>query len=169
MKKFIYLILFFIGLIISSVTSYAQDVKIYTVRDTIFWDDFPNEIFWGFYKVDMKNKTIQSHFFSFTDEDSYPNITNLFEDKIERKFVVRSKTKIKIPKIKGHRHRVKRSFFDFATPGSNRIRKEPSQIFYIRNNTFKRKKIRNYLNNRLYYLDTILTKKFNLTNHKKQI
>ncbi len=45
MKKFIYLILFFTGLIISSVTSYAQDVKIYTVRDTIFWNDFPNEIF----------------------------------------------------------------------------------------------------------------------------
>ncbi|WAC42557.1 hypothetical protein [Pedobacter sp. SL55] len=63
----------------------AQNIKIYTVKDTMaLWDKkYKSKINWGFYKVDMDSKTIQKKGFAFGNGDKAPDLTkltNLFKD-----------------------------------------------------------------------------------------
>ncbi|RZL40973.1 MAG: hypothetical protein EOP00_25715 [Pedobacter sp.] len=129
------MILIVLGL--SSVVKAQSDVKIYSVRDTVpLWDKkYKSEIYWGFYKVDFKEKTIQSNQFSFRGGDKAPNLSNLFKEASTDYFDVLSATKIKVKRIKGTR--TKRAWNDFATAG--RTGGSPSQTYFIIGDTLQGK------------------------------
>ncbi len=140
--------------------SKINTIKIYAIRDTIAYDTiYPPEIHWSFYKLDMKNQTIQyKSFKTFFKGDPAPDLTNLstlFEEKKRYWFKIINNNKIKVPRIKPTRR--KRAWFDFATPGRSGGRR--SRIFFINRDTFKEKK-----NNQEYVLDKELTKRINLIN-----
>lgn len=124
-------------MLIFTLTSQAQNVKIYSVKDTVeLWDKkYKSEIYWGLYKVDMDEKTIQVNGFAFRAGDKAPNLTNLFKDEPKDWFEVLSPTKFKVMKVKGTR--VKRAWNNFATPG--RSGGSPSYTFFINADTLWRK------------------------------
>ncbi|PKV51730.1 hypothetical protein ATE84_3828 [Aquimarina sp. MAR_2010_214] len=159
MKNLLNILIIFV---ITSISVNAQNkintIKIYAFRDTIVYDTiYPPEVNWAFYKVDMKEQTIQfKSFKTIYKGDSTPDLTNLpalFEENNYDWFKIVNKNKIKVPRIK-HKRR-KRVWYDFATP--SRIGGSPPKIFYINGDTLKEKK-----HYRKYVLDKDLTKRFNL-------
>lgn len=132
-----YSIPLFCVILIFTLTSHAQNIKIYSVKDTVeLWDKkYKSEIYWGFYKVDMDEKTIQVNGFAFRAGDKAPDLTKLFKDEPKDWFEVLSPTKFKVKKVKGTR--VKRAWNDFATPG--RSGGSPSYTFFIDTDTLRRK------------------------------
>lgn len=133
-----------------------SDVKIYSVKDTVpLWDKkYRSEIYWGFYKVDNKEKTLQSKGFAFRAGDKAPDLTNvnsLFKEEPKDYFEVTSPAKIKVKRIKGTR--VKRAWNDFATGG--RSGGSPAETYFIIGDTLQRKdgKLK-------YVLDKDLTERY---------
>lgn len=136
------IILTFFIMMLSLIQVKAQnsDVKIYSVKDTVpLWDKkYRSEIYWGFYKVNNKEKTIQNKDFAFRSGDKAPdlsNLNNLFKDEPKDYFEVISPTKIKVKRIKGTR--VKRAWNDFATAG--RTGGSPAVTYFIIGDTLQRK------------------------------
>jgi len=122
-------------LLIFTLTSHAQNLKIYSVRDTTeLWDKkYKSEIYWGFYKVDVDQKTIQHKGFAFRGGDKAPDLMNLFKDEPKDWFEILSPTKMKVKRVKGTR--VKRAWNDFATLG--RTGGSPSYTFFINADTLR--------------------------------
>lgn len=152
----IMLTFFIMMLSLTQVKAQSNDVKIYSVRDTIpLWDKkYRSEIYWGFYKVDYKESTLQGKGFAFREGDKAPDLTNLndlFKDKPKNYFEVINPTKIKVKRIKGTR--VKRAWNDFATVG--RTGGSPAETYFIIGDTLQRKdwKLK-------YVLDKNLTERY---------
>ncbi|RZL32316.1 MAG: hypothetical protein EOO96_14340 [Pedobacter sp.] len=145
-------------LLFVSLSANAQNVKIYAVKDTTeLWDKkYRSEIYWGFYKVDMVEKTVQHKSFEFRGGDKAPGLTNLinlFKDEPKDWFEILSPTKMKVKRVKGTR--VKRAWNDFATPG--RTGGSPSYSFFINVDTLRTQ------GGRLkFILDKELTEKYKL-------
>lgn len=118
-----------------------NNVGIYALKDTVsLWDKkYKSEIYWSFYKVDWSNKTLQfKGFGTFRDGEKAPvldSLTTIFDGNSKSFFEVLSPTKIKVPRIKGTRHR--RAWNDFATSGKSGS--EPAQIFLIKGDTLQQK------------------------------
>lgn len=118
-----------------------NNISIYALRDTVaLWDKkYKSEIYWSFYKVDWSNKTLHfKRFGTFRDGDRAPgldSLTTMFNDASKSFFEVLSPTKIKVPRVKGTRH--KRAWNDFATSG--RSGREPAQIFLLKGDTLQQK------------------------------
>ncbi|RZL39548.1 MAG: hypothetical protein EOO96_00365 [Pedobacter sp.] len=152
----IILTFFILTFSLTQVKAQNNAVKIYSVKDTIpLWDKkYRSEIYWGFYKVDDKEKTIQIKGFSFRAGDKSPDLNNLdslFKDERKNYFEVINPTKIKVKRIKGTR--VKRAWNDFATSG--RSGSSPAETYFIIGNTLQRKdgKLK-------YVLDKDLTERY---------
>ena len=136
------IILTFFIMMLSLIQVKAQnsDVKVYSVKDTVpLWDKkYRSEIYWGFYKVDYRESTLQSKGFAFRAGDKAPDLTNLndlFKEEPKDYFEVTNPTKIKVKRIKGTR--VKRAWNDFATAG--RTGGSPAETYFIIGDTLQRK------------------------------
>lgn len=128
------------ALLLFSLSASAQNVKIYAVKDTAeLWDKkYKSEIYWGFYKVDFDQETIQIKGFAFRGGDNAPDLSNLnilFKDEPKDWFETLSPTKLKVKRVKGTR--VKRAWNDFATAG--RTGGSPSSLFFMDGDTLSRK------------------------------
>lgn len=126
-----------------SASAMAQSsIKIYAYQTTSFWgkvDD--NPVFWSFYKVDVKNKTIQyQEFETVTEEGVAPDFSqplDLFKGTPSYSFEIINDEKIKKPRVK----RNKRKWYNLATPQPEKG--TPAEVYFINGETFRKRGSKN--------------------------